>query len=273
MSLASTYSRLILTKVNTHHNRPLRRPFREDPPPPPPPSFAGFIEDFPKPRNFDELIIMNMMLGALFGWMLKKLIGYFLSRQASQRTKNVSSFLLKRATRSIPIAPGDRSRPIPSRSRLPEERQSPLPLGRQRPKHPLSVFLTFTLAGSGTLVLFRLRARRRALNVEQSHNMPVVPLAVFRSCDSTLHTPHLTNSSLDSPADTSYPDRLPRPKTTHTLCRRQPSITRRSPSAVRLSKTEQVKYFYQDEIIGFESGPRPRGVAQVPKESSGSFWS
>jgi hypothetical protein len=250
-----------LTKADTQHNRPLKRPFREDPPPPPPPSLAGFIEDFPKPKNFEELIIMNIMLGALFGWLFKKLIGYFPGRRASQRTKIDSSSIPKRPTTSssMPRKTGDCSRSIPSRSRLPrlpEQRQTPLPLNPKQSTQPISPFF-FTLAGPGTLVLFGLKARRHATNTQQhSPNQPIVPVTVVRPRDRDSTLAYSVLREDDPPADASHLDRLPRSKTTLTP---YPSITLRSPSAVRLSKIEQVRYFYKDEIIGFENGPRPSG--------------
>jgi hypothetical protein len=57
------------TKGKPQRSQPIKTPgpIRDDPPPPPFPSLAGFIDDFPTPKTFEEFIAMNLILGSLCG--------------------------------------------------------------------------------------------------------------------------------------------------------------------------------------------------------------
>jgi hypothetical protein len=213
---------------------------------------------------------MHMMLGAICAWVLKKIIGYF---RTPQKTKFAPSSLPSRASSPSPIKTGDRLRPSPSRSRLPERRQTPFPSALQRSRPPFSDSdsLIFTLAGSGSILLgsvllYQLITRRRSAEVKYAPNRPIVsfPRPLLSIClhncsrqDSSFR--HAVHYEQRAPANTPYLDRLPSSQSTPSLSHRQPSPTRRNPNdRVRLSKIETIKYFYKDEIIGFENGPPAR---------------
>jgi len=204
--------------------------------------------------------MMNILFGSICGWILRKLIGYYRGRKAPQarKTKILPSSLPKRATTSnTPKKTGDRSRPKYSRSRLTERLQTPFPLQPQRPSPPVPLLLVFTLVGSGSLIIFGCKARRRAIDGRHGPNQLIDPPVVDNRNSGF---PYPVLYEYEPPADISYLNRLPRSPSTPPDNRREPSITRRSPNdRVRLSKTEHVRYFYKDEIIGFENGPRPRG--------------
>ena len=208
---------------------------------------------------------MNILFGAICGWILKKIIGYFRDRKISraQRPKILPSSLPKRAATFIPKKTGDRSRSRkPSRSRLPE-RQTPFPLQPQRPRPSIPLLSIFTLVGSGSLILFGFKVRRRAtraIDGQHDPNLPIVPPMLVHSHNPNAGFPYPVPYEQEFPADMSYLNRSPRSQSTPPDNRWEPSMTRRSPNdRVRLSKTEHVRYFYKDEIIGFENGPRPRG--------------
>ena len=118
---------------------------------------------------------MNMLFGALCGWILKKIIAYFRTPKAPQKTENLPLLLPKRATiSSVPRKSGVRSKSKPSRSPTRERRPTPSPLTFQRSSIPFPFFLTLTLAGSGSLVLFRLKNRLRVVKIENGPNLPTV---------------------------------------------------------------------------------------------------
>jgi hypothetical protein len=231
-----THTPLTPTKAKPQRSRPIKTPIRDDSPPPPPPppfpSLAGIIDDFPTPKTFEEFIAMNLILGSLCGWILRKIIAYFRRRKASQRLKLAPPpSPPKRAPIATPRKSGDRSRPTPSRSRLPELRPRPFPVGLARSKSDFPFFLFFTLAGSGSFLLRRFKARRRAAKLKSTTILP-------------LSNRHQTRAV--SP-------------------RQAPAMHRNIPNdRVRLSRIDQVKYFYKDEIIGFENGPPPRSRQSSP---------
>jgi hypothetical protein len=65
--------------------------------------------------------------------------------------------------------------------------------------------------------------------------------------------------------DTRYTDQFPSYQTTEGVTGHSSATHRISPNdRVRLSRIDQVKYFYKDEIIGFQNGPPPRSRQSSP---------
>ena len=235
-------------------------PNRDDPPPPPPPSFTGFIEDFPWPETFEEYIAMNFIMGALSLWILKLLIRCFRSQKALQKPQILASSPPTLVPIPTPRKTGDRSKT--TRYGLPQQRQTPFPAALERSGDPISFYLGFTLASSGSIVFWGLKARHHAPKAKHA-NLPIVSFAAAgaHSLTNWHQDSNFRYAVLDQPTHPVQNYCLYMLPSSHspTMKQRQPSVTCRSPTdRVRLSNVNQVKYFYKDEIIGFENGPPAR---------------
>lgn len=193
---------------------------------------------------------MNFILGALTLWILKLLVRFYRYRRAPEKRQILASLPPTRAPSPTPRKTGDLSKT--THYGLPQQRQTPFPATLERSKDPVSFYLGFTLASSGSVAIWGLKARHRAATTKHA-NLPII-------CTPPADTRSFTDNCA-APDKHSYPTNKHRVRSPHspTTIQWQPSITCRSPNdCVRLSNVNQVKYFYKDEIIGFENGPPPR---------------